>query len=139
MTTNATEDSAALTRAAAVTGPVVRVLGRPEAERGIAPILMAFAVDPVARWFYPEPHQYWTFAPRLVKAFAGRAFEHGTAFGVEGYFASALWLPPGVTTDEEAMGAVVEESISPADLEGKGVFRSSRPPFIRMSCIGTCR
>jgi len=76
----------------------------------------------VARWFYPDPYQYWAYAPRFWQAFAGRAFEHGTAFGTAGCAASALWLPPGLTSDEEAMSSIVDESISPADLERQGAF-----------------
>jgi ribosomal protein S18 acetylase RimI-like enzyme len=99
--------------------PVVRTLDGSELDRWTAPIVTAFASDPITRWFYPDPLQYWTYGPRLVKALAGRAFEHGTAFGVDGYYAAALWLPPGVSIDGEAMDALVQESIPPSDLEQK--------------------
>jgi ribosomal protein S18 acetylase RimI-like enzyme len=109
--------------------PAVRTLDGSEVDRGIAPIVTAFASDPIMRWFYSDPLQYWTYCPRLVKAFAGSAFEHGTAFGVEGYFATALWLPPGVLVDDEAMGAIVEESIPPSDLEQKAGLIEQQAAF----------
>jgi hypothetical protein len=63
------------------------------------------------RWVLPQAHQYLTYWPRLVSGFAGRAFENGTAHHAEPFCGIALWLPPGVGPDEEAMGAVLEESI----------------------------
>ena len=59
--------------------PTVRAMSASEAEEGIAPVVMAFAQDPIVRWFYPDSLRYWTYGQRLVKSFAGRAFEHGTA------------------------------------------------------------
>ena len=48
-------------------------------EFAIAPLLLAFAADPVARWMYPQAHQYRTFFPRFVRVFGGQAFALGTA------------------------------------------------------------
>ncbi|MFI5040443.1 MAG: GNAT family N-acetyltransferase [Acidimicrobiales bacterium] len=59
--------------------------------------------DPVVRWVYPDAEQYVESWPRFVDAFGGRAFESGTADRVEDFAAVALWLPPGVAPDEEAM------------------------------------
>jgi ribosomal protein S18 acetylase RimI-like enzyme len=100
----------------------IRALGPDETERGIAPVVAAFAADPIVKWFYPETQRYAQFGARLVKSFAGRAFGHRTAFSVEGYAATALWLPPGVPIDEEAMGALVEESLTTEEIEQKGPF-----------------
>jgi ribosomal protein S18 acetylase RimI-like enzyme len=60
--------------------------------------------------------------PRFVKAFGGRAFEHGTAYITEGVRAAALWLPPGVEPDEAAMGAVMEETLRPEIAEDVGAI-----------------
>jgi GNAT superfamily N-acetyltransferase len=108
--------------ASQVEGPTVRTLEPWEIDRGIGPIVVAFASDPVSRWFYTDSHQYWLHMPKLVKAFGARAFEHGTAFGVDGYAASALWLPPGVTPDNEAMDVVMQDSVSAEELEAKSPF-----------------
>ena len=51
--------------------------------------------------------------PQFVKAFGGRAFEHGTAYITEGARAAALWLPPGVEPDETAMGAAMAQALRP--------------------------
>lgn len=44
-------------------------------------------------------------------AFAGGVFECGTAHSVEAFSGIAFWLPPGVKSDEEAMGGLMEEAI----------------------------
>ena len=49
----------------------------------------------------------------IVNAFGGRAFDHGTAYIIEGARAAALWLPPGVEPDEAAMDAIVAQALRP--------------------------
>jgi GNAT superfamily N-acetyltransferase len=71
-------------------------------------IVLGFAADPMARWVWPDSSEYLRIMPRFVRAFGGRAFEHGTADVTEGARAAALWLPPGVEPDEAAMGAVAQ-------------------------------
>ena len=82
-----------------------------EAERAVAVIVLAFATDPAARWTYPEPAQYLEYFPAVVRAFGGRAFTQGTGFHVDDFAGAALWLPPGVGLDEEAMAAIMERSM----------------------------
>ena len=48
----------------------------------------------------------------------GRAFEHGAAYRSEDYKAAALWLPPGVGPDEDALGAVMQEGVA-TELQGE--------------------
>jgi GNAT superfamily N-acetyltransferase len=79
----------------------------------ISTIVLGFAADPMVRLTWPDPSEYLRVMPRFVKAFGGRAFEHGTAYITEGARAAALWLPPGVEPDEAAMGAVLEGALRP--------------------------
>jgi ribosomal protein S18 acetylase RimI-like enzyme len=87
----------------------------------ISVITLAFSADPMVRWSQPDPHRYLEMFPHLVKAFGGKAFDEGTAYFADGYSGAALWLPPGVPADEEAMIGLVEgnapESIK-SDLYG---------------------
>jgi GNAT superfamily N-acetyltransferase len=94
-----------------------------EAQRAVATIVLAFNADPAARWAYPDPAQYLTHFPAVVQAFGGRAFAGGTGHQVDDFAGAALWLPPGVGLDEEAMQAVMERSI-PAGRQAEvfGVF-----------------
>jgi ribosomal protein S18 acetylase RimI-like enzyme len=97
-------------------------------------ITLAFCGDPAARWVYPDSHQYVRCFPEFVRAFAGRAFEHGTAHLLEGRLGAALWLPPGVQPDESALVALLQRTVSAADqasvfsvLEQMGGFHPEEP------------
>jgi GNAT superfamily N-acetyltransferase len=89
-----------------------------EQDRATAVITMAFSGDPIVRWVFPQAHQYLTYWPRFVSGFGGRAFENSTAHHADSFCGVALWLPPGVGPDEEAMGGVLEEGI-PASRQGE--------------------
>ena len=77
----------------------------------ISTIVLGFAADPMTRWVWPDASEYLEVMPRFVKAFGGRAFEHGTADFTEGARAAALWLPPGVEPDDAEMGAIMERAL----------------------------
>jgi len=82
-----------------------------EQDRAVATITAAFSTDPVVRWLYPEARDFLAYFPRIIPPFAGAAFSSQSA-DVAGTFAGvALWLPPGTASDDEAMGALLEESI----------------------------
>ena len=94
-----------------------------DVERAVGVIVLAFSADPAARWTYPDPHQYLTHFPAIVRAFGGKAFTHSTGHHLSGFTGAALWLPPGVLPDEEALGAVMQESVSePLQAEVFAVF-----------------
>jgi ribosomal protein S18 acetylase RimI-like enzyme len=95
------------------TSPAVTSTTVSEAERVVAVLVLAFSTDPVARWSFSDPSQYLTHFPTLVRAFGAKAFTHGTGHHSTGFAGAALWLPPGVRADEEALGAAVQASVSP--------------------------
>ena len=84
------------------------------AEAATSVVTLAFASDPVARWMYPDPAQYLEYFPRFIKAFAGRSFEEGTAYLAPDFAGAALWLKPGVGSNEDEMIGLVWESTSSA-------------------------
>jgi ribosomal protein S18 acetylase RimI-like enzyme len=81
----------------------------------IAAVVQAFSADPSARWLYRDERQYWAHFPIFVKAFAGTAFEHGSADCVVGCSAAALWLPPGIHGDEKALSELLRRSVGESD------------------------
>lgn len=81
----------------------------------IAAVVRAFSADPAARWVYPDARQYQVNFPIFVKAFAGAAFEHGSADCVVGCSAAALWLPPGIHGDQTALRELLQRSVSEGD------------------------
>jgi ribosomal protein S18 acetylase RimI-like enzyme len=81
-------------------------------ERAIGTIVLAFAADPPARWLYPQAGDFLAHFPHFVRAFAGGAFGHRSAYGVDGFAGAALWLPPGVEPDEQALVGLLERSVA---------------------------
>lgn len=81
-------------------------------DRSIATLVAAFIADPFIRWMFPSPTQYLEYFPLVLKYFAGGAFGHSSAYRSDDFMAVALWLPPGVSPDEEALGAVMQEGVA---------------------------
>jgi len=65
-------------------------------------LALAFSGDPAARWTWPEPSAYLAAFPHFAEAFGGAAFGKGSALRV-GSAGAALWLPPGIGSDDAAM------------------------------------
>ena len=95
-----------------VGSPTVRTMTPADEVPAIDTVVLAFAADPIARWSWPDSHQYVTNMPNLTRAFGGRAFAHNAAHATDGYAGAALWLPPGVTPDEEALVEIVQSTVA---------------------------
>jgi len=95
--------------------PDLNVSSAADEGRAAATMTMAFSNDPIARWVFHDANVYLTYMPPLVNAFGGAAFEHGSADTIDDYGGVALWLPPGIAADEEAMGALVAEAVPAAE------------------------
>jgi hypothetical protein len=86
--------------------PLITTVAPAEVDRAVAAIVLAFGADPVARWQYgDDAEQYLMHFPPFVRAFGGKAFAQGTAQHVNSYAGVALWLPPNIHPDEEAIVA----------------------------------
>ena len=99
-----------------------------------AGLVLAFHNDPVARWMYPDSHQYLTHFPNFIRAFGGRAFEHDTTYAVDGYAGAALWFPPGVEPNVDALIELFQHSVYESQqedlfavLEQMGHFHPQQP------------
>jgi ribosomal protein S18 acetylase RimI-like enzyme len=95
------------------TEPKVTPAGADLQASTVSTIVLGFAADPMTRWVWPDSSDYLRIMPQFVKAFGGRAFEHGTAYITEGARAAALWLPAGIEPDEALMGAVMAQALRP--------------------------
>ena len=93
--------------------PTILTVGDGDENRAIYSLTLAFSADPTMRWFYPEPDVYYEAFPELLRAYAGRAFEHAAAYATADFSGSALWLPPDVSPDEEPVGELVDRTIRP--------------------------
>lgn len=122
---------------------VTSVTNAADQEKALAVIALAFASDPMMRWSFADPSKYLTVARDFVRAFGGRAFDHGTADIAGDFGAAALWLPPGVAPDHEAMGAIIEAHMPPDRMEHGGALVEQmerfhpREPHWYLPLIGT--
>ena len=82
-----------------------------EAKWAIDALVTAFSADPMARWHYPHPGLYLEYSPSFYFALGGNAFKSGTARILDGYIGTALWLPPGVGPDENALEDVFNRTL----------------------------
>jgi ribosomal protein S18 acetylase RimI-like enzyme len=106
----------------AATSPAISIVGKEDSERAVATIVTGFTADPIVRWVLPEPHQYLTHAPDLVRRLCGPAFEHEGAYVVEGFAGAALWLRPGVERDNEGVAELMQRATSESEREKHAAF-----------------
>ena len=95
----------------------IRAATPDEMPQTVTVMVAAFITDPVARFACPHVHDYFQAMPPATRAFAGGAFEHGSAYVSSGFHGAALWLPPGVHPDGETLEAVFREMALPAHLD----------------------
>jgi len=90
-----------------------------ESERKAAldTLVVAFTADPVERWLYPEAHRYLTHFPTFLSAFGGSAFAEHTVWQLGAFAGVALWLPPHLELDGDAIAGVLTETVSPEKLD----------------------
>ena len=117
----------------ATTAPITTATAS-DAEQAIAVLTLAFSSDPANRWAWSDPRQYLASFPAFVRAFAGKAFEQGTAYCIDRYAGAALWLPPGVHPDEDALVALLQSTVVKEDqadllavLDQMGDYHPSEP------------
>ncbi len=82
--------------------PAIGIAAEADRERVIAAVMLGFASDPLTRWFWPDPVAYLNSGPGF-EAFGGNAIAAGATFVCAGFEGAALWMPPGVHPEEEAM------------------------------------
>lgn len=89
----------------------VKAVAPADRKRAVATVALAFASDPMMRWSFPDAERYFEIARDFMDAFGGHAVEHASADEIADFSAVALWLPPGVSADGEAMGAIIEANM----------------------------
>ena len=77
-----------------MTKPLVATATASEEAAAIGALLLAFSADPATRWTWRDSQQYVMHFASFAKAFGGKAFSRGSAYTIDGYAGTALWLPP---------------------------------------------
>jgi ribosomal protein S18 acetylase RimI-like enzyme len=94
--------------------PTVRAATTDEEQRVFGVITLAFAADPMARFFLPGAELYLKVWPRMVRAFGAGAFQNRSADCIENCGGAALWLAPGVAPDGDELTRLTQDH-GPAD------------------------
>lgn len=97
-----------------MTSSAVRSASRNEEGAVSAVIVLAFATDPMTRWSLGEAHTYLAVMPDLIRAFGAAAYDSDSAYVSDDFGGAALWLPPGVEPDIEALGRLIRKNADPA-------------------------
>jgi ribosomal protein S18 acetylase RimI-like enzyme len=95
----------------------IRSANPDERHHAVAAIVSAFLVDPAARFAWPAAHDYFKAMSLAVQEFAGACFDRGTAYISADFCGTALWLPPGVQPDGEALEKVFRDTARPEHLD----------------------
>jgi GNAT superfamily N-acetyltransferase len=100
----------------------------------MATLIAAFEGDASVRILYPEDDAYRAGFPGFAEAFAAAAWTGGRIDRTVDGLGAAIWFPPGVHPDGDAIGAHMEASIPPerlgaiaAGLEAQGRFHPEAP------------
>jgi ribosomal protein S18 acetylase RimI-like enzyme len=122
--------------------PVIREIKAAEVEEAWSTLTLAFAADPCTRYIWPRLGGFLAGYPRLLRAVGGPALERGRVFATDDFSAAALWLPPGVGPDSDAIDVLIGETVSAerqlvADQVGEGMDRHHpEAPHWYLSMIG---
>jgi ribosomal protein S18 acetylase RimI-like enzyme len=100
----------------------VRTVAAADRKKAVATVALAFASDPMMRWSFPDPARYLAIAHDFIDAFGGHAVEHGCADEIADFAAVALWLPPGIAPDGDAMGAIITANMPADRMEAGGAL-----------------
>lgn len=95
---------------------MVRAADVSETDTVLNTLMLAFTTDPPVRWLMSTPDDYLAGFKGFAGGMGGPGMAAGTGYLADDGAAAALWLPPGVTSDREAMTA----AIMPFMTEAKG-------------------
>jgi ribosomal protein S18 acetylase RimI-like enzyme len=84
----------------------IRTADRSEETAVLDTLTLAFAADPIVRYWWPKASDYLAWWPRFLLAMGERGFEAGSVNVTEGFEAAAMWLPPGVGPDPAQLAAL---------------------------------
>jgi ribosomal protein S18 acetylase RimI-like enzyme len=93
--------------------PAIRPAGEADIDSVLGVITLAFSTDPFVRWLTPDTATYVAMMPRVSRTFGASGFAHGTVDYLSGGAGAAMWVPPGVTADMDALGKIVATSAQP--------------------------
>jgi GNAT superfamily N-acetyltransferase len=109
--------------------PSVKLATSGDRDSVINAIILGFSSDPVARWVWPDAATYLDAMPRFTAAFGGRGFDHQSVYATDCGHAAAMWLPPEIEPDSDAIGSIIETSVAEERMEEVGAFFAQMGEF----------
>jgi len=97
-------------------GDAVRAATAADEDAVMAVLELAFATDPPMRYIFARPADYAGGFRRLAAVHGAASLKAGAAYLAEDGAAAAIWTPPGVSGDVEAIGPLVQELALPERL-----------------------
>jgi ribosomal protein S18 acetylase RimI-like enzyme len=94
----------------------VRTAEATETDAVLDTLMLAFSTDPCLRFMMDTPARFFAGFRPFATGMGGAAVEHGSAWLADDGAAAALWLPPGVSSDSEAMLGVLMGLVAPEKL-----------------------
>jgi GNAT superfamily N-acetyltransferase len=88
-----------------------------EGPNAIATIVAAFITDPLARFAWPKACEYLSAMPTTVAAFVESSFQNGTAYVIDDFAGAALWMPPGVFPNGDALEQAFRDTTDAARVD----------------------
>jgi ribosomal protein S18 acetylase RimI-like enzyme len=120
----------------------IRVVERADTQAALGCLTLAFAADPIFRYFWERPADYLQYAPPMMMAMGERGFEHASVFATDDFDAVAMWLPPGVEPNADALRAIPRAPTTPererlsAELRGEMQRHHPTTPHWYLWAIG---
>ncbi|MBX7540543.1 GNAT family N-acetyltransferase [Qipengyuania sphaerica] len=103
--------------------PEISLAAPSDRERFMPTITLAFSTDPLTRYAAPTADVYLSTLGKFMTLFGGKAFDHESAWIANEGQAVALWLPPGVEPDGDALMELLPGIVREDRLEDMfGVF-----------------
>jgi len=81
--------------------------------RALSTLALAFSSDPLLRWMFPSSDSYLANIIETFDVFAGNSIDGETCLITSSFEGAAMWLAPGVETDEDAIGDTFARIFSP--------------------------
>jgi ribosomal protein S18 acetylase RimI-like enzyme len=94
-----------------MTIPEIRTATEEDRDMVLDTMALGFASDPFVRWMLPSAAVYLKVGPQMTEGFGGGAIGAGSAYIADEGKAVALWMPPGVKSDDEEMGKLLTANV----------------------------
>ena len=84
----------------------IRVATRADEAQLLDTLTLAFAADPIVRYWWSGASEYLEWWPKFVLAMGERGLDAGATLVTSGFEAVSMWLPPGVEPDPARIAAL---------------------------------